>query len=322
MELKNKLEEAVKLILESENIFIASHINPDGDNLGSTLALYNALKKVNKNVTPLISDFIPEDFKFLPGIEDMVHYEESDKNIDLLITLDSSDENRLGDNHKLLDEDIKILNIDHHISNNNFGDINIVVPESPSTCELVFKLIKALDIEIDLDIAENLYTGISTDTGKFSYDSVTGQTHRIVAELIDTGLDFNKININLYESISLEKMRLDIEALSSLTTYHDNKVGVVKVTQKMLEKTGTTMEDSNGIVEQIRKIKGIEVACLLKENKKNEVKVSMRSKEYYNVAEVCELFGGGGHIRAAGCTINESINKSEKLIIDAIGKNI
>lgn len=315
-------KEVVEAINNSDNIFIASHINPDGDNLGSMLALYLALKKLGEKVRPLEADFLPEDFMFLPGASDIEAYDESQGEIDLLILLDSSDEDRLGDNKDLLARAKRTVNIDHHISNNKFADINIVDPSAAATGELIYMLLLELGVELDEFIAENIYTAISTDTGKFSYDSVTSDTHRIVAELIDAGADFNKINLNLYESMGLLKMKLHNEALATLTLYEDNKVGIIKVSQKMLEKTGTSMEDTNGLVEQVRKIKGIEVACLLKEEKKNKIKVSMRSKEYCDVASICNHFGGGGHVRAAGCSINESLNKSEVYILEEIKKCI
>lgn len=317
----NKIDftEAINIIKKHDNIFIASHVNPDGDNIGSCLGLYLALKKTNKNVRVLQSDILPEDFNFLKGFEDIKSYEDDEK-IDLLILLDSADSKRLGDNEALLGKAKTTINIDHHLSNTNYADLNLVDPKSPSTCELVYYLIKQMNIEIDKNIAEALYTGISTDTGKFSYDSVTGDTLRIVANLIDLGIDFNKINIRLYESISLPKMSLKIKALSGLKMYKNNQVALVKVSQDMLKSTNTSMEDTNGIVEEIRKVEGVEVACLLKEIKKNEIKVSMRSKEFFNVSEVCEDLGGGGHIRASGCTINESLNKSEQIVLDTIDK--
>lgn len=317
----NKIDftEAINIIKKHDNIFIASHVNPDGDNIGSCLGLYLALKKINKNVRVLQSDILPEDFNFLKGFEEIKPFNENEK-IDLLILLDSADSKRLGDNEALLDKAKITINIDHHLSNTNYADINLVDPKSPSTCELVYKLINQMDIDIDKNIAEALYTGISTDTGKFSYDSVTGDTLRIVASLIDLGIDFNKINIRLYESISLSKMSLKIKALSGLKMYKNNQVALVRVSQDMLKSTNTSMEDTNGIVEEIRKVEGVEVACLLKEIKKNEIKVSMRSKEFFDVSKVCEDLGGGGHIRASGCTINESLNKSEQIVLDTIDK--
>lgn len=316
------MEKAIKIIDKSKNIFIASHINPDGDNMGSMLALYLALKKSNKNVIVLKSDFIPEDFMFLPGSNSIEEYKEHLGPIDVLIALDSSDENRLGDNKSLLQQATHIINIDHHISNSMFGDINIVDAGAAATGELVYKFIKKMGIKLDLDIGTNLYTAISTDTGKFSYESVTSDTHRIIAELIEVGIDFNDINIKIYESMSLSRTQLFIEALSTLKTYKNGTIATVSVTQNMLNRTNTTMEDTEGIVSFVRKISTVEVACLLKELEETDIKISLRSKKYVDVASICECFQGGGHIRAAGCSIYSNIEDAEKKIVKKIKEAI
>ncbi len=316
------MDEAIKKINESNNIFIASHINPDGDNIGSSLSLALALKKINKKVNVLINDNIPKDYIFLPGIDLYKDYDESLGPIDLFISVDSSDIDRLGTNKDLLNKSKTIINIDHHISNTNFGHINIVDSKSAATGELIYYLIKRMGISIDKDIATNIYTAINTDTGCFSYESVTSSTHRIAAELIDAGVDVKNININLYESSSIERTKLFIRAISSLKTYSNNQIAIVRVTQKILEETNTTMDDTEGIVSFIRSIAPVEVSCLLKELGDKEIKVSLRSKEYVNVAAICENFNGGGHIRAAGCTIYEDIDRAEMKIIEEMTRNI
>ncbi len=242
--------------------------------------------------------------------------------IDVFISLDSSDEDRLGDNKLLLDNAKHIINIDHHISSTMFGDINIVDSKAAATGELVYDFIKKMEIDLDIYIATNLYTAISTDTGKFSYESVTSNTHRIVAELIDTGIDFNNININLYENMSMERTNLFINAISTLNTYENNSIATVKVTQEMLRESGAKMEDTEGIVGFIRKISSVEVACLLKELEEEDIKISLRSKKNVDVASICEYFNGGGHVRAAGCSIYSNIYEAEKIIVNKIKENI
>lgn len=316
----NKLDftEAINIIDKSDRIFIASHINPDGDNLGSMLALYFALKKYGKEVYPLKSDILPRDFLFLDGIDRVIEYDDSLEEIDLLILVDSSDEDRLGKNKDLLKKAKFSLNIDHHLSNSRFGDINIIDPKAAATGEMIYQLIKSMNISIDKKIASNLYVAIVTDTGKFTYDSVTSKTHRIIADLLDTGIDSNEININLYENRSIEKTQLMIKSLSTLKFYNNYSVGLVKVSQKMLKETNSKIEDTNGIVEVIRGIRDVEVAAILKEEKKNKIKVSLRSKKVVDVSKICKKFSGGGHVRAAGCTINSSLNEAEKLLIEEI----
>lgn len=320
--MKNSIENAIDLIKTNNNIFIVSHISPDGDNMGSSLALMWALEKKNKNVTVLESDLIPDDFKFLPGSDSIKPYNENLGDIDLLIALDCGDEERLGLNKELLEKSNKVLNVDHHASNTNFGDINVVDPAASATGELVYELIKAMDIDIDKNIAENLYTAISTDTGSFKYDSTTSKTHRIVAELLDTGIDKNKININIYENMSFSKMNLLREAFRTLETFKGKRIATMEVTQKMLSETETSIEDAEGIISFIRNLDSVEVAVLLKERKEKSIKVSLRTKKDVDASKICKIFGGGGHKRAAGCTINEELNRAKELIVKAIDKEM
>ena len=321
-ELKDKFDQVIDMIDKSENIFIASHINPDGDNIGSILGLGLSLKKLSKNVNILKTDNIPADLNFLPGIDLIKDYEGNMNSDDIFILLDSSDEDRLGKFKPLLEITPNIINIDHHISNTNFGKINIVDAKACATGELVYKLVDYMNIELDHDIASNLYTAINTDSGSFKYESVTGDTHRIVAELFDIGIDHSNINLNLYEKMSLNRFRLTNELLVNAKFYNDDKIAIVRVDDEILKRTNTTMEDTDSIVSYLRKIDKVEVACLLKEFEAEEIKVSLRSKEYVDVAAVCESFGGGGHIRAAGCKIEKSMDIAEKILIEEIKNHL
>lgn len=316
------MDEAIDIINSSKNIFIASHINPDGDNIGSSLSLALALKKINKNVIVLSTEDVPNDYVFLPGIDLIKEYNDNLGKIDLLITVDSSDVDRLGENKDLLNQSTSVINIDHHISNTNFGDVNIVCPTLAATGELIYYLIKRMKIDLDEDIATNIYAAISTDSGKFSYESVSSDTHRIVADLIDAGISVKDININLYENDSIESTNLLIKTLASLKVYDNNRIATVSISKKMLKETNTTLNDAEGIVSFIRSIGPVEVSCLLKEVENNEIKISLRSKKYVDVASICKVFGGGGHIRAAGCTIYGDLDTAEATVVKEILKNI
>lgn len=316
------MDEAIGAINKSNNIFIVSHINPDGDSIGSSLSLAQALIKINKNVHVLNVENIPNDFVFLPSIDLFKDYEESFGIIDLIIAVDSSDIDRLGKNKSLLNKSKLIINIDHHISNTNFGHINIIDSKSAATGELIYNLIKRMNIKLDRDIATNIYVAINTDTGRFSYESVNGDTHRIVADLMDAGIDIKYINIKLYENISVERANLYIKSLATLKTYSNNRIATIKISQNMLKETNTSINDTEGIASFIRSIGPVEVSCLLKEFDSNEVKVSLRSKKYIDVASICEKFNGGGHIRAAGCTIYEDLDTAENIIVKEVIKNL
>lgn len=316
-----EMDRAIDLIESSKNIYLASHVQPDGDNIGSILALALALKKIKDNVFLLKTDEVPSDFLFLPQVDLIKDYEDLD-DIDLFISLDSSDLNRLGKNKSLFQRANNTISIDHHVSNTNYANINVVDENSSATGEIVFDFINRLNIKIDKDIATCIYTAISTDTGSFMYDNVTEKTHDIVAELIKIGIDKSNININLYQSRSIERTNLFIKAFSTLNTFNDNKIATVKVTEEMLLESGAKMEDTEGIISFIREIAPVEVACLFKEFGKKETKVSMRSKRYVDVSSICNNFNGGGHIRAAGCTIYEDIITAENIIVEKIKESI
>ncbi|HSH34991.1 bifunctional oligoribonuclease/PAP phosphatase NrnA [Schnuerera sp.] len=311
------IEKAIELIKKCKNIYIVSHVQPDGDNIGSTLALAMAIKKLKGNINVLKVDNIPSDYEFLPSIE-LIKNHNLDKPIELLITLDSSDLERIGKGRKFAEKAKYIINIDHHITNDNFGDINIVSPKAAATGEIIYQFIEKMGIDIDKDIATCLYTAISTDTGSFMYSNTTYKTHLIVSELLKLGIDTDYININLYQSRSIARTKLFINSLSSLETFLEGKIGIVAITQEMLKTNGAKMEDTEGIISFIRGIKSIEVACLLKELDEKEIKVSLRSKKQIDVSKICNKFNGGGHVRAAGCTIYENISKAKNIIVEEI----
>ena len=315
--LKNLMEKAIKLIKKSEKIYICSHVQPDGDNIGSTLALGMAIKKINKNVKVLKVDDIPSDYKFLPNV-DLIKKYDKEEDIDLFIALDSSDMERLGVGKEFAKNAKNIINIDHHITNNNFGDINIVSPSSAATGELIYEFIRQMKVDMDKNIATCLYTAISTDTGSFIYSNTTYITHLIVAELLKTGIDISYININLYQKRSMERTRLIINVLNDMEICLDGKIGIVTVTQDILKSNNAKMEDTEGIISFVRDIDSVEVACLLKEVDKNEIKVSLRSKEKIDVSKISSKFNGGGHIRAAGCTLFTEIDNAKELILKEI----
>ena len=319
--IQNQIELGIEKILKSENIYIVSHVQPDGDNIGSCISLALALKKIKKEVFIIKVDETPSDFLFLPGVDLIKDYEDGNE-IDLLIAVDSSDADRLGKNKKLIDSAKEVINIDHHISNTNFGDINIIDSNASATGELIYKIIKELKIDIDKDIATCIYAAISTDTGSFMYDNTTAETHEIASDLIKYGADKENININIYQNRSLARTQLFIKSLNSLDMYFDNQVAIIKVTHEMLKETGTTMEDTEGIISFVRDIGTVEIAVLMKEVNADLTKISMRSKRYIDVAKLTSVFNGGGHKKAAGCAIGKPISEADKFLLVEIEKVI
>jgi phosphoesterase RecJ-like protein len=316
------IEKLKDLIMKSESICIISHILPDGDSIGSVLAFGMALRSIKGNqVIMAVNDDIPDIYKFLPGIGQMETINNEDK-FDLLITLDCSDLDRLGDK-KILVENVKeIVNIDHHISNVNFGDLNIVDSKAAATGEIIYKILEEMNIDITKEIATCIYVAISTDTGSFKYENTSPATHSIASKLLEKGIDLNRITTEIYQSRPLAKTRLLIKSLNTLELYCNGKIGVVSITKEMLNKTGTNINDADGIVEFVRDIHTIEVACILKEIETNEIKVGLRSKKYVDVAEIAKYFNGGGHIRASGCTIKNDLESTKNIILTKIKEYI
>lgn len=305
-----------KLISSSQNIAIVSHINPDGDNLGSCSALLDILKLQNKSVYFLENDMVPKDFKFIKYTEDRIDIGELSESIDLLVVLDSSDEKRLG---KKSDEIIKlakkVINIDHHKSNTKYADVNLVIPTASSTGEVIYKLAILLGWEISKDAATSLYTAISTDTGRFQYDTVTAETHNIISHLIKLGANTQLVNTKVYQSRTFEKTSLLIKVLQSIKYYENKKIAVVVCKISDFEETNSSPSDTEGIVEFVRNTEGVELAILLKETEDN-IKLSLRSKSYIDCTEIAKQFNGGGHVRASGASLYMPLDKSISEVIN------
>ncbi|MBS4536004.1 bifunctional oligoribonuclease/PAP phosphatase NrnA [Clostridium sp. D2Q-14] len=309
----------------SKKIYLISHINPDGDSIGSLLALGTSLQyKYMNKIVLLKSDAIPTKFNFLKNVDTLIDIDnigdiEEDS---VLITLDCGDIFRIGEFYNYIDKFKKIINIDHHVSNSGFGYINIVESDSSSTGEIVFNIIKENNLKIDKNIATALYTAISTDTGSFKYDNAKAETHRVVAELLEFNIDKNQIIQEIYQNRSIEKTNIFIESLKGLEFYCNNNIGVIIITEKMMNNINASSQDTDGIVEFIRDIESVEVACVIKEINNSKVKISLRSKKYLDVSEVAGVFNGGGHIRAAGCTIKENIDFAKEQTLKEVIKRL
>lgn len=315
----NTLKQIAQKLHEANRILIYPHVLMDGDAFGSSVALCCGLKKSGKEAT-----IIPEGDEDAPSYLKFIHNECSirDKNImdepDLCIALDCSDTSRLEGRLDLFYSGKTSINIDHHITNSFFADMNYVDTQASSTGEIVFQLLKEMDIHIDKEIAEALYVSISTDTGGFQYTNTTKKTHLIVSELFDSEIDLEKISVELYESMRFEKLKLIREILNTMEVFFDGKAVIALATLDMIERAGALMDETEGIVELLRGISGVEIACLLKEKADNNIKVSLRAKTYGDVAEIAGQFKGGGHKKAAGCTIYQGMEEVKSLMKEAI----
>ena len=309
MTLDNILEE----IKKAESIVILTHENPDGDAVGSSIAMYLGLKEIGKTPDIIIPEF-PRAFENLPGIENIK--KESDiENYDLAIALDTASIKMLNGYSKYFEDAKTKIVIDHHSSNTMFGDYNYVDQDSPACAQLLLVLFNYFNIEVSKEIGTAILAGIITDTGGFRYDGVTAETFELVAGLCQKGVKVSKVYQKVFASTSKSKFFLHRIALDRLELLDNEKIAFTYITKNDENSVGAENGDYDGIVEQGRDIEGVEISIFLRETEKG-IKASLRSKDYVNVSELCRIFGGGGHIRAAGCTIPGTIEQVKTQILN------
>jgi bifunctional oligoribonuclease and PAP phosphatase NrnA len=306
----------ISKIKESNKIAIMSHIMPDGDNVGSSLALYNTLKKLGKDVHFILDDDIPKVYKFLKN-SDKVERPSQYEHFDAVIALDCGDAGRLGKSRLYLENNF-VINIDHHISNDEFGNLNVVDPNAAATAEIVYQIIKLLGVAMDAEISECLYIAIVTDTGQFQYSNTTFKTHQIAGELINNGVNVSLMFERVYQNSSKEKVMLMKTALDTLEFYHNDSISCITLTLKQMEDINAMDMDSDGIINLARDIECVEAAIFLKELEQGKIKVGLRSKKVIDMAAIALQFGGGGHVRAAGCTLHGTMEEIKEKILEAI----
>lgn len=312
--------ELISLIKESNSFLIASHLNPDGDALGASIALAIALKSLDKDVQVINRDNVPAGLKFLPS-SDMLTRDVPGREFDVLFIVDCNTIERTGlKNIKAK----KSVIVDHHILPDNAREIwdsetmhrSMVETGAAATGELVFMILAELGVQIDKDIATNLYTTLLFDTGGFRYSNTTPEALNIASMLVAAGAEPWLISRELYESVSYNAVKLLASAYATIEK--EGNVAWITVTQEMLKDTGTTSEDTENFVDQPRKIKGVEVAIFFREDAADKIKVSLRSKGRIDVQKIVAPFGGGGHAPAAGCSISAPLMEVKNLILDAV----
>ena len=308
------LDDIKEAIDNANSIVIFAHEKPDGDAIGSSLAFYIAMKKLGKTVDVIIPNF-PNDFKFLPYSKE-AKTKPSLRQYDLAIAVDCGDIKRLDDPEETYTKTKTRINIDHHISNVMFGDLNYVDPVSPACCQIITGIFKYYKYEIDKDMAICLMTGIITDTGGFKYDTVTSETFEIASEFLGMGVNISKIYKSSLCNVSKEKFNVRNLAADRIEFFENDKISFTYITKEDMEKLNVDKNDLDGIVENGRDIEGVEISIFIYESE-NGFKVSLRSNNYVNVSDICLLFNGGGHMRAAGCSMQYSLEECKERILNA-----
>lgn len=310
-----------KIIKENNNFAIVSHTSPDGDSMGSLLALYNILHLNNKNADMFIDDVLPEKYSFLPFTDCIKAYTDN-KYYDCVFALDCGDPERLGKFKDLMNKAALVVNIDHHISNSMYGNVNLLETDASSVGEILYSIFVDNNYEIDRDTAICLYTSILTDTGGFKYSNTTPKAMKIAGDLINTGINFTEIYSTIYDRKSLQEVKLMSRVTSTLEMALDNRLAFLTLFKDMLTECGAKEEDASEFINISRDIEGVEAAVFFKEKSSKAFRVSLRSKSKIDVRLIAEKFGGGGHIRAAGCTIEGEYEKIKRVLIDEIKKQM
>ena len=308
-----------QIMRTKQRFAVLSHVRPDGDALGSQLAMALTLKKLGKDVRVWNEDGMLEKYSFLPRAELLTRPPANKENVDVVIALDTAIQNRMGTALEAVGSSEICINIDHHPSNPRYGDLVYVDPTSPATGQILFELLKAGNFPLDSDIAENLFVAISTDTGSFQYSNTTARTFEITAELVRAGVNVGQVSQKLYENYPRRRVELLRELLRTMRFDKTGRVGCFSLSLKTAAELGVLPEDNEGLIDHLRAIRGVVVAAFFEELPDGKVRVSMRSKnDKVDVCAICQKFGGGGHTLAAGARVRGTLAEVEERVLGAI----
>lgn len=320
------MKEVIKAIKNNKRFLITAHVNLEGDSLGSQLAMKELLIGMGKEAFILDNDPVPEHYRFLPKANEVSNKLDKAQDFDAAVVLDCPTMRRTGKVKDIIDKKAKvIINIDHHISNEKFGQINWVDPNASSAGEMVYRLFKEAGVKLTKEVALSLYIAILTDTGSFNYDNTSSVTHEIAGELLGYGLDPALVSESVYERRSVEDIRLLALVLDTLKLNKSGTIAYMEVTKDMIEKTGADIAKSEGLINYARSIDKVKVAVLFKEDlkEKNKINISFRSKgngEIIDVNKVASRFGGGGHMKASGCIITGNLEEAKSKVLAEVEK--
>ena len=310
----------------ASDILVLGHIRPDGDALGSCLAFALYLEKIGKRVSVWNDDACPEKFIYLPQFQKISQPPAGKQSFDLVIALDASTQDRLGDSLNHVAGTPPLINIDHHPSNEKFGDIHCIVPTAPATGQIVYNYLAHVKFPLDKEMATNLFVAISTDTGSFQYLGTNAETFRIAAALTQAGVDVPALSIDMYASYPVRRFNLLRHVLSKTQFFCDGKIAAVSLTLGEVFQLGTQPEDTEGIIDALRAIREVVCAVFFEELDGDKVRISARSKSLaLDISAVCAQFGGGGHTLAAGAracgSIDAVVAKFIEIVTQALSPN-
>lgn len=323
--MKEKFDQINESVKKARRILITSHLDPDGDSIGSQLALKSWLKDSGKEVRIINQGKTPSKYLFLDedsAIEDFDSAKTIDWIVDLIFVLECPNLERIGEVKKLLKEGTKVINLDHHPDNSFFGDIIYVDTHACALGEIIYELLIYSGYRLNKLTATQLYAAILTDTGRFRFSNTTPEALRIGAELINLGANPREINNRIYYNNSNASLKLLGFLLLNLETFAKGKISFLVIDQQTLEELKVSKEDTEGFVDYSLFLKGAEVGVLFTQKNDSKTKVSLRSQNSFDVSALARTFGGGGHRNAAGCTVNQDLNSTKELILKKIEEEL
>ncbi len=301
----------------AKSIAIMPHVSADGDAIGSSLALAIALSNGQRKVKVFLEEDVPFIYSFLPGKELAEVYRKSADHYDTVVALDCGDTGRLGRRLEIFNDGRITINIDHHNTNSEFAFHNFVDIGASAVGEIIYQLIQMMGLDISKEMAACLYVAIATDTGGFRFSNTTALTHQITSDLVNRGIDVADISQRIFNSTTLGKIKLTGVAIESLEIMDNGKIAIISITNEEMEKSGAIDEDSDGLVNIARNINGVEVAAMIRQRDDGEIKVNLRAAGVVDVSAIASLYKGGGHKKAAGYTIQSTLEEAkEKLLKD------
>ena len=317
----NTFKEIAEVLLKAEKILIYPHINADGDAVGSAAALCHTLRRLGKTAYVLIEEQLPANLRFM----DKGYFTFDEKVIeqpDVSVCVDCGDFGRFPMRREKFLSARTTVCVDHHGTTQNFCDYNYVDSAAAATGELIYALIKEMVPEADVETGEAIFAAITTDTGNFQYSNTTKNCHLIMAELYDLGVDTNKVSVEIYENERQEKLMITTKALSTLEIFGGGCGAIAHLTLEDMKEIGAEPFETDGVIQKLRSISGVEYAALVKEKEPGVIRVSMRAKRRGNVATIASELGGGGHVKAAGCTLNMPLDEAVNLVKSKLSEAI
>jgi phosphoesterase RecJ-like protein len=314
------VQKIIHAIRNSRTVCVVGHVRPDGDCIGSQLGLALALKNEGKSVTCWNEDSVPAKLSFLDA-QKMFSLPKPGRRFDCVIATDCASLERLGKVRDFIGDRGVFINIDHHASNTRYADLNWVSSREPSSGELIYRLLKAAKWPVTRAIADCLFTAVSTDTGSFQYPSTTPATFQVASRLVERGADMGRISQEVYQSYPLARLQLLRHVYNKFHLAHDNRTAYFWLKKRDYARTGAQTDDSEGLIDHIRAIQGVVVACLFEEMESGVTRISLRSKSnHVDVNKIAGKFGGGGHHAAAGARITGSPASTQRRVLGVVRK--